>query len=171
MKKVSIIIPIYNRCEWLGELFKRIHDLAGDYEVIVVDDGSTDGTHRTLLKKYVDRKEVSVFRQQNAGPAAARNLGFSHSSGEYIQFLDSDDFLTKDKLARQAAYLDEHTEVSVVYGSWRMGEDWESSSYCAASENQDMVTGLLEGRWNPNLVIYFAVVWLKKWEAGEQNIV
>jgi glycosyltransferase involved in cell wall biosynthesis len=85
----SVIIPTYNRaallCTALDSVFAQTFT---DYEVIVVDDGSTDGT-AAMVASYGGR--VRYFQQQNKGPGAARNLGAQHATGEYLAFLDSDD--------------------------------------------------------------------------------
>ena len=84
-----------------------------EFEVVVVDDGSTDGTMEALAAKYGDR--VRAFRQENAGSAKARNRGVAEAKGEYIAFLDSDCLWAKDKIAKQVAYLDAHPDDALVY--------------------------------------------------------
>ena len=96
MKKVSIVIPVYNT----GDLMRRCFDsLIGqsvgteDLEVIVVDDGSTDGKSPDIIKEYADRypETFKVITKKNGGQGSARNLAFSECTGEYITCLDSDD--------------------------------------------------------------------------------
>ncbi len=153
---VSIIIPIYNREAWVDQMFQRLLDLQLECaEVIIVDDGSTDGTLERLQQFSTKKFELKIFSQKNSGPATARNLGFSHSTGKYIQYLDSDDFLTPNKISEQIQYMEIHPEVEVVYGSWRMGEFWESAKVKRAQDNQDMVVNLLEGKFNPNFSYLF----------------
>jgi len=89
-----------------------------DFEVIIVDDGSTDGT-RALVSAYGDA--VRYLYQSNHGVSAARNLALSQAGGEFIAYLDADDLWSPEKLARQVEYLDEHptcgfvhTEISVI---------------------------------------------------------
>lgn len=93
-----------------------------DVEIIVVDDGSTDGTDEILQKsKY--GSAVSYFKQANQGPASARNLGLEHASGEYVFFLDSDDYLLPDILAIQSSFLDQNPQVGMVYSNgYRIGK-------------------------------------------------
>ncbi len=113
---VSVIIPTYNCVEFVSDALDSV--LSQDYspiEVIVVDDGSTDGT-REVLGRYGDR--INVFQQQNGGPAAARNLAVSKSKGEYLAFLDGDDLWLPGKLAVQMAYITSHPDARVVYGDW-----------------------------------------------------
>jgi glycosyltransferase involved in cell wall biosynthesis len=89
MPYFSVIIPTYNRTALLREALDSVFaQTFTDYEVIVVDDGSTDDTLQ-MLAGYGNR--VRIFQQSNQGPGAARNLGAKHAAGDYLAFLDSDD--------------------------------------------------------------------------------
>jgi len=99
MPHVSVIIPTYNRAHVLGRAIGSVlAQTYRDFELIVVDDGSTDGT--AGLPALCDER-VTLVRQNNRGVSAARNAGISHSHGELVAFLDSDDEWLPDKLARQ----------------------------------------------------------------------
>ena len=100
--KVSVIVPTYNNEATIAVALESIfaQRFQGGFEVIVVNDGSTDGT-RAVLKEYGDR--IRVVDQQNAGVAAARNTGIRAASGEYIALLDGDDTWTEDKLEENRA--------------------------------------------------------------------
>ncbi|WHZ21020.1 MAG: hypothetical protein OJF47_000132 [Nitrospira sp.] len=119
MPRVSIVIPTYN-CE--GFLGQAIDSALGqtyrDFELIVVDDGSTDGT-RSLVAGYGDA--VRYLYQPNQGVSAARNLALSQAGGEFIAYLDADDLWGPEKLVRQVEYLESHptcgfvhTEIAVI---------------------------------------------------------
>ena len=98
---VSCIVPVFNGERYVAEALDSI--LAQTYrplEIIVVDDGSTDGTAQ-IVAGY--GKRVRALRQSNAGPWAARNLGLSVAQGEFVAFLDADDVWHPKKLARQTA--------------------------------------------------------------------
>lgn len=108
---VSVIIPTYNRWPMVGEAVESI--LAQTYrsfELIVVDDGSQDGTAEQL-SGYGSR--LRVLRQPRRGVAAARNLGVRISVGRYLAFLDSDDLWQRRKLATQAAFMETRPEVQI----------------------------------------------------------
>lgn len=110
---ISIIIPTFNR----GYIVTRAIDSAlsqthRDFEIIVVDDGSTDNT-REVLEPYKDR--IRYFYQENKGVARARNKGIQEAKGEYIAFLDSDDYWLPEKLELQTEFLRSHPDVSMVY--------------------------------------------------------
>lgn len=112
MSLVSVIIPTYNRAGWVTEAVASVlAQTYQDFEVLVVDDGSTDATLEALAPFY---RQVKVLRTaQRRGVAAARNLGLSAARGEWLAFLDSDDLWRPDKLARQMAYLREHPELLI----------------------------------------------------------
>jgi len=103
---VSILIPAYNAEEWIADTLKSaIGQTWERTEIIVVDDGSTD--HTPAIARQFASKRVSVVAQDNHGAAAARNTAFSLSQGDYIQWLDADDLLAPDKVARQMAAVDQ----------------------------------------------------------------
>lgn len=85
----SIIIPVYNRESLITRTLQSVfQQTCEDYEIIAIDDGSTDDSLE-MLQQYSDR--ITVLHQANAGPGVARNLGAQHATGEYLAFLDSDD--------------------------------------------------------------------------------
>jgi glycosyltransferase involved in cell wall biosynthesis len=107
LKKVSIIIPAYNAEKWIGEtLESALAQTWSRKEVIVVDDGSRDNT--LSVAQGLASAKVKVLRQDNAGASAARNRGLALAQGELIQFLDADDLLAPDKVARQMQTLAAH---------------------------------------------------------------
>jgi glycosyltransferase involved in cell wall biosynthesis len=110
---VSVIIPTFNRADFLAEAIDSVlAQTAKDFELIVVDDGSTDRT-RGLIANYENR--VRYFFQPNAGAAAARNLGIRRAAGELIAFLDSDDLWLPSKLSRQIEWMAAHPEIKLCY--------------------------------------------------------
>ena len=96
---ISVVIPSYNRKEFLKRsIDSAINQTKKPFEIIVVDDGSTDGTE-SIIKRHYDF--VKFIKQRNKGVSAARNIGIKVSIGEWICFLDSDDEWKKDKLEKQ----------------------------------------------------------------------
>ncbi len=113
MPIVSVIIPTYNRREYVQEAIDSVlAQTFTDYEIIVIDDGSTDGTGEALRARYRDR--IHYEWQENQGESVARNRGIELAKGKYIAFLDSDDRWLPEKLEKQVAYLDEHPGVGMV---------------------------------------------------------
>src|SRR5207245_5342110 len=113
---VSVIIPCYNQAHFLGEAIESV--LAQSYphfEIIVVDDGSTDNTEE-VAGSY---PEVRCLRQANQGQAAARNVGLGQSCGEYAVFLDADDRLMPEALAVGLAGFAAHPDCAFVAGHHR----------------------------------------------------
>ena len=103
MPKISVIIPTYNRSGFLEEAIKSVFSQDfRDFELIVVDDGSTDGT-RDMIGRYSER--LTYLYQESQGVSCARNTGIRASSGEYIAFLDSDDMWLKRKLSFQIEFF------------------------------------------------------------------
>jgi glycosyltransferase involved in cell wall biosynthesis len=109
---VSCIVPVYNGERYLAQALASI--LAQTYvpiEIIVVDDGSTDGTP-DVVRQFGDA--VRYVRQDNAGPATARNHGLGLTRGEFVAFLDADDLWTPDKLERQVGALNARPDLDFV---------------------------------------------------------
>lgn len=101
---VSILIPAYNAQNWLADTLRSALDQTWKRkEIIVVDDGSSDQT--LAIARSFEREGVKVATQKNQGAAATRNAAFGLSSGEYIQWLDADDLLSPNKVARQLERL------------------------------------------------------------------
>jgi len=109
MPKVSIIIPAFNAAAFAPRAIESIMAQSWtDWELLVVDDGSTDNT-LDVLATY--GSALRALSQANAGPASARNLGLAQATGEYVAFLDADDWWESGKLAEQVALLDANPEV------------------------------------------------------------
>jgi glycosyltransferase involved in cell wall biosynthesis len=113
MALVSVIIPTYNCAPFLADAVKSV--LGQTYprlEIVVVDDGSTDGTEH-VLRPWSDC--LRFLRQTRLGPSVARNRAILDTRGEYIAFLDADDVWWPAKLARQVDYLGRHPDAALVY--------------------------------------------------------
>jgi glycosyltransferase involved in cell wall biosynthesis len=121
--KASVIVPTYNRADVLPSAIDSIlAQTTKDFEIIIVDDGSTDNT-REVLEPYLARPNIRYIYQENQKQAAARNNGILHSKSEYVGFLDSDDFWYPEKLELQIKTLEEHPEVGMVFSNQMMFND------------------------------------------------
>ena len=115
MPQVSVIIPTYNSARFLAESIQSVLlQTFTDFELLVIDDGSTDDTRQVVAQCQGDSR-VRYFHQANRGAATARNTGIQHSSGKYLAFLDADDLWLPDKLQCQIAVLRKNPEVSAVH--------------------------------------------------------
>ena len=113
---VSVIIPCYNAEQWLREaIISCLNQTYFNIEIIVIDDGSTDSS-LDVIRSY-DNKIIWETRP-NRGGNYARNRGFKLSKGNYIQYLDADDYLLPEKIEKQVCFLNK-THADAVYGDWR----------------------------------------------------
>jgi glycosyltransferase involved in cell wall biosynthesis len=111
---ISVIVPVYNGSDFLSEAIDSIRQqMYGSIEIIVVDDGSTDSTPQ-IINGFAS--SIQSIRQNNAGPAAARNAGLRLARGEVIGFLDTDDLWPPDKLKIQMQCLMDNPHVEMVMG-------------------------------------------------------
>ncbi len=109
----SVVIPTFNRADMVSQaVLSVLEQTFGDHEVVVVDDGSTDGT-REALSPYIDR--IRYVHQENAGVAAARNRGIAESRGEYLAFLDSDDLFAPRMLEQARQTFERYPEAGAVF--------------------------------------------------------
>jgi glycosyltransferase involved in cell wall biosynthesis len=118
--RVSVVVPVFQRESLLPRaVASALAQTHADVEVIVVDDGSADGTWACAQSLAARDPRVHALRQDNAGPGLARNLGLSAASGEFVQYLDSDDELQPRKFELQVAALRSHPEAGMAYGLTR----------------------------------------------------
>lgn len=114
MPRVTVLVPSYNDERFLGAAIESIlAQTFTDFELLIVDDASTDGS-RAVVERYRDPRIRLLVNPTNLGGGAARNRGLAASAGEYVAALDSDDLSFPDRLERQIAYLDAHPDVAVV---------------------------------------------------------
>ncbi len=108
---VSVIIPTYNRAWIVKEAIESVlSQTFKDYELIVIDDGSTDNTMDILAPL---KRDIILVQQENQGVSAARNRGLAEAGGEFIAFLDSDDLWLPEKLAVQVAFFTSHPDAMI----------------------------------------------------------
>lgn len=119
LAQISVIIPAFNRAPYIEEALASVFEQEyPNTEVLVVDDGSTDGTYE-ILEKYRDQGAIKLLThtgRANRGQSAALNLGLREARGEFVAILDSDDMFASGKLERQAGFLTSNPDVGMVYG-------------------------------------------------------
>lgn len=122
-RTVSVIIPLYNSSGTIEACLRSVlAQSISVHEIIVIDDGSTDDSLQIIqtLKQNDQIDNLLIYQQENSGPSAARNLGISVSSGEFIAFLDSDDTWLETKLEKQMICFDNHSEVGIIGTNYRI---------------------------------------------------
>jgi len=117
MPRVTVLIPVYNRIRFIGDAIDSVlAQTFEDFELLLVDDGSTDGS-QARIGACDDPRIRLIQNPENLGIAATRNRGIDAARGEFVAFLDSDDRALPERLAHQVAFLDTHPDVAAV-GSW-----------------------------------------------------
>lgn len=117
---ISVVVPCYNYGHLIADTIRSVQQQTyTDWEMIIVDDGSTDNTAEIVHEFINQDKRIQFYQQQNAGPSAARNFALKQAKGEYIQFLDADDCIEERKLEIQLSVFQNRHEADIVYGSVR----------------------------------------------------
>jgi glycosyltransferase involved in cell wall biosynthesis len=144
--RVTVLMSVYNGEQYLAEAVNSLLDQTfTDFEFVVIDDGSTDGT-RDMLRCYTDPR-IRVFEQSNIGLTRSLNRGISLARGQYIARMDHDDLSMPDRLARQVSFLDAYPEVGIVGTACRIrdeikGLEWEPPVHTSDEElRRNLVRG------------------------------
>lgn len=143
---VSVIIPTYNRENYLFDAIKSV--IAQTYrpiECIVVDDGSKDNTKEVISNYILTNKEgvsLKYIYQENSGSQVARNTGTAAASGEFIQYLDSDDLLYPNKIKDQVQFLHQNLDCDGVWGDWQKGT-YGTNELVKSLPSKDLLTQFL----------------------------
>ncbi|MBR3133262.1 MAG: glycosyltransferase family 2 protein [Clostridia bacterium] len=117
MKKVSVVIPVHNSHKHIEECLNSvINQTYKNLEIVVVDDLSTDNTVQ-IIEGLKDNRIKIIKLEENVGAAVARNIGVDNSSGEYICYIDSDDYWVEDKVEREVKLMEEN-DYTFVYGGY-----------------------------------------------------
>lgn len=115
---VSVITPTFNRADYLPYAVESVlSQSVPDFELIVIDDGSTDGTAE-LMERYLADSRIRYLKQENQGQSVARNRGIAEARGQFICFLDSDNAWVSTKLETSLKAFEEHPEADIVYGDF-----------------------------------------------------
>lgn len=152
---VSVIVPTHNRADLIGETLRSIlAQTFGDFEVIVVDNGSTDGTDR--LVEGIGDSRIRYFWQEDSGlPANSRNVGIRLAHGRYVAFLDSDDLWLPGKLELQVAYMEAHPSIAMTFTN---AESFETAGTIGrlikiSMARRSSLAELLMGNFIPGLTV------------------
>jgi len=144
--RVSVIIPTYNGDRYLSQAIDSVlSQTYSNYEIIIVDDGSTDNTYRIVQHYFETSQDPSLIRyivQSNQGVAAARNRGIQEARGELIALLDQDDVFLPEKLAHQVACFDYNLNVAIVNSGW-----------CLIDQNNNKISDIEPWHNLPNLTL------------------
>ena len=139
---VSVVIPAYNAGRWLAETIGSVLGQSlGDFELLVVDDASTDDTAAVAVG-IADSRLRLIRQPQNMGVAAARNAGIEAARGEFIAFLDADDIALPQRLEKQVAFLRAHPEVAIL-GGWMQTFGQREDVWTAHAHHDDIKAELL----------------------------
>ena len=150
---ISVIIPAWNALRWLPETLGSVMTQeGGGFEVILVDDGSTDGSGDYVAREW---PQVRLVRSENRGVSHARNLGTAEARGDLVKYLDADDVLMPGTLARQAVLMAAHPEADVVYGDWQRLEEQADGGF---SPGEQIRRSLEDVDADPELAL-FATFW------------
>ena len=121
--RVSVVIPAFNAKKWIAEAIDSVLAQSFEgYEIVIVDDGSTDATEQAL-GGLIRAKQIRYFRQEQRGVSAARNRGVDESRGQLIAFLDADDLFHPEKLRKQVALFDQQPDLGFVHANFEKFAD------------------------------------------------
>lgn len=121
MPKVSVIIPVFNCEPYIGDCLRSvIAQTERDLEIIVVDDGSTDGSLKVIKQIAASDARISVYSQPNSGyPGVSRNVGLSHATARFVTLLDGDDLYHREKVKRSLGVFEELDGVEIVFHDYK----------------------------------------------------
>jgi len=160
--KISIIVPVYNAERYLNRCVDSIlAQTFTDFEVLLIDDGSTDKSG-VICDEYAGKDErVKVFHKENGGVSSARNVGLENANGEWISFVDADDCLNGDALETYMGMASDGVEM-IMAGYRILGEDGDEKYCCGTIENKiiDRRQGIIE-MYNHSDFPYQGYVWCK----------
>ena len=142
--QVTVAIPLYNARAYVAQALRSVQlQTFMDFEVIVVDDGSTDDGHKSVAA-FSDPR-ITCLRQPNSGPSAARNVGIRAARGTFIAFLDADDLWRPDHLAILMEMTQIHPSAGLFGNSYtEMPADWMPQDSCKAEQEAPNISRILD---------------------------
>lgn len=154
--KVSVIVPCYNQVQYLEETIHNIQmQEHGNIEIVLINDGSTDNTDSISKKLASQYSNIIYVNKENGGLGNTRNIGLKYANGEFIQFLDSDDILSPDKILNQIIDFINDPELDVSYSEYLCFDDADKTkkwTYSRLQLKEDPILDLIEN-WETELSI------------------
>jgi len=149
MPRVSVIVPVFNAAKTIAQAIASVRaQTFADFEIIVADDGSTDGSLE-ILRRF--GAGIKIVEQNNRGPSAARNLAVTNSSGEFLGFLDADDWWQPQFLAKMLAALERAPECVMAYCDLQLvdslGAPFQTSLMAVRENRAPSLQDMLETLW------------------------
>jgi len=159
MPKLSLIIPVYNVEAYVGRTLGSVFETtasAADFEVIVVNDGTKDGS-MDVVRRFADKSNLIILEQENQGLSAARMNGLALAKGDYIWFIDSDDYLVEDGVGKVLRLLEERPDAEVLmFPLMRLYEGASEGHLDYRIEGETIMSGY-DVIKNPDLKVYSVV--------------
>ena len=158
MYKVSVIIPVYNKENYIRDCLKSVISQSyTNIEIILVDDGSTDSSYEICHEFAIYDSRIKLLTQCNSGPACARNNGIDNASGDFIVFVDADDYIAPDYIENLMAYS---LFDLVVSGYFEVNQKQIAKHICSLQEIYD-INHFANAIFSPNVFRFVAVPYLK----------
>lgn len=169
LPRVTVIMPAFNAAKYISESIASVQQQTmHDWELIVVDDGSTDNTAEIVSKHAVGDCRIRFYHQDNGKQGKARNLALSHAQADWVAFLDADDLWLPDKLSRQLEISKLHPEVDLIFTGGEsfnkdLGEIEEVKlSRYGLLDRDEIYAAILKGYSLPVLSVLVKRSWVKK---------
>ena len=126
--KFSIIIPVYNCEQFIKKCIESIlKQTYENYEIIIIDDGSTDNSLQILQQEFTNNNKISIFHKENTGVSDTRNFGLTKTTGNWITFIDADDWIEKDTLKKVIDVIENNPETEVIMTNIYYDNNYNSS--------------------------------------------
>lgn len=162
MTEISIIVPVYNSVKYLERSLSSILTQSfPDFEIIAVDDGSTDGSWELMKQFALNDSRVKIFHKENGGVSSARNFGLTKAMGKYICFVDSDDELMGDALKIMVDMTG--GGIDLVMGGYEMYDEKGEITYSITERIEKTVSRVdaIKQMYKPDYYIYWGFIWGK----------
>lgn len=160
MPKISIVMPTYNQAKFIKAAIDSIlAQTFQDFELIIVNDGSTDNT-KPLLESYLGDDRVRILKKENGGTGSALNRGFEYARGQYETWFSSDNIMYPTALQDLSDYLDAHPDIDYVYGNCEIGVMDHTGLVEAHRKN---IKDEISQEWNPAMLqhhYFLGIIWL-----------